>query len=121
VQCTFTVAKPFKELEENINITLYRIVQECLTNIAKYSKATLVTIYLQVDSTEEILTLEVVDNGQGMHPVQHKRGLGLIGMRERVEALLGKMYLETAPGHGVKIAVKIPIAEEYQQKYKSWK
>ncbi|OQW91407.1 MAG: hypothetical protein BWK79_16970 [Beggiatoa sp. IS2] len=121
VQCLFTVSDDFKNLEENINITLYRIVQECLTNIAKYSKATLVTIQLQIDSAEETLILEVTDNGQGMHPVQHKRGLGLIGMRERVEALLGKMYLETAPEHGVKIAVRIPIAEEYQQKYKPWK
>ncbi|OQW93786.1 MAG: hypothetical protein BWK79_09310 [Beggiatoa sp. IS2] len=121
VQCRFTVSDDFRNMEENINITLYRIVQECLTNIAKYSKATVVTIRLQMDATEETLTLEVIDNGQGMHPVQHKRGLGLIGMRERVEALLGKMSLETAPGCGVKIAIKIPIAEEYQQKYKSWK
>ncbi|OQW92410.1 MAG: hypothetical protein BWK79_14705 [Beggiatoa sp. IS2] len=120
VQCTFTASGRFQHLEETINITLYRIVQECLTNTAKYAQATRVTVDLYTDDVSQKLILCVQDNGQGMDIIHHKRGLGLIGMRERAHALNGELRLESMPGNGVKITFIIPIAEEFIQKYRPW-
>lgn len=120
-QCTFIATGNFHHLEETINITLYRVVQECLTNIAKYAQATEVTIDLRIDERSKRLILCVQDNGKGMDIAHHKRGLGLIGMRERAHALAGGLILESSLGTGVKITLAIPVAEEYQQKYRPWK
>jgi PAS domain S-box-containing protein len=119
-RCIFRATSELHHLGETINIHLYRIVQECLTNIAKYAQASYVSIQLSVDSIKEILILCVQDNGQGMNIIQHKRGLGLIGMRERAKALEGNLQLESAPGDGVKITLTIPIAEDYLQKHRKW-
>jgi hypothetical protein len=120
VQCTFTATGDLQHLEETINITLYRVVQECLTNIAKYAQATEVTITLYIDEKSQQLLLCIQDNGQGMDIIHHKRGLGLIGMRERAHALAGELQLDSTPGTGVKITFTIPIAEEFIQKYRPW-
>ncbi|OQW93413.1 MAG: hypothetical protein BWK79_11265 [Beggiatoa sp. IS2] len=121
VRCTFTITGNFENLGESINITIYRIVQECLTNIAKYARATHVSITLVADLTTQQLTLRVQDDGHGMNLVRHKRGLGLIGMRERIAALEGLFSLESVPGQGVTITAAIPIAEEYLMKHRPWR
>jgi PAS domain S-box-containing protein len=119
-RCIFRATGELHHLGETINIQVYRVVQECLTNIAKYAQASQVSIKLSVDSAKEILILCVQDNGQGMNLTQHKRGLGLIGMRERAKALEGELQLESAPGDGVKITLTIPIAKDYLQKHRKW-
>jgi signal transduction histidine kinase len=107
------------ELGEEINITLYRIVQECLTNIAKHAGARRVMIRLTiVDALPDTaagtqgghgirLTLE--DDGVGMDRALRGPGLGLIGMRERVEALNGYFAIVSQPGEGTTISVDLPL------------
>lgn len=98
-------------LGEIFNITLYRIVQECLTNIAKYAQAKEAVIQLGIvdDGQVQEVLLEVQDNGVGMNSQSLGRGFGLIGMRERVETLNGSFELSSDPGGGVNIKVMLPL------------
>jgi len=100
-----------EQLGERVNISIYRIVQECLTNIAKHAMATDVNIELAVIDNEQQLQLTVSDDGVGMTPQAVARGLGLIGIRERVEALDGKFDLSSSPGTGTRITVTVPLSE----------
>ena len=94
-------------LSPDTELGIYRIVQESLTNIGKYAKATEVTLQLQ--QTENEILLDIKDNGLGfdlatLKPGQH----GLAGMRFRVESLSGNMTMRTAPGVGTHIGVRLP-------------
>ena len=94
-------------LAPNTELGIFRIVQEALTNIGKYAKATEVSVQLQ--QAENEILLDIKDNGCGfdmntLEPGQH----GLAGMRFRVESLCGKMALHSALGEGVHIAVRLP-------------
>jgi len=99
------------QLGEAINISLYRVVQESLTNISKHAGATQVDIRLMLDDHDahRQVVLEITDNGCGIQPVPGNRGLGLIGMRERVEALHGTLAVDSAPAQGVRIRLAIPV------------
>ncbi|MFC1589345.1 PhnD/SsuA/transferrin family substrate-binding protein [Pseudomonadota bacterium] len=98
-------------LGELINITLYRIVQECLTNIAKHSKATEVVIELAIIDSNNIqkARLHVQDDGVGMKHQSIRKGFGLIGIQERVETLKGKFELLAGSGSGMNITVTLPL------------
>jgi len=106
-ECNFMVKGDLHELGEHTNITLYRIVQECLTNISKHANANKVNIVLNNDQHE--LLLSVTDNGSGFNMQSYSRGLGLIGMRERVASLNGNLQLDSEPGKGVTITITIPL------------
>lgn len=99
-------------LGDIVNITLYRIVQECLTNIAKHAKATEVDIQLGLidGGHKHKVCLEVRDNGVGMKPQSLGGGFGLIGMRERAEALNGKVEFPADSGAGTIITVTLPLS-----------
>jgi signal transduction histidine kinase len=90
----------------NIEVTLYRVIQEALTNISKHSQATRVRLSL----TENYwgIHLKIEDNGVGFYPEENTTGFGLEGMRERVTALGGVFKLISEPKQGCKIEVKIP-------------
>jgi signal transduction histidine kinase len=92
--------------------TIYRTVQEALTNIFKYAEATEVTIELQTTSTELSLTVE--DNGKGFDPQQQRSGFGLQGMQERITSVDGQFQLITSPGEGCRIEVEIPYLNVFQ-------
>ena len=104
-------------LGEQVNITLYRIIQECLTNTANHAMASEVVIELTGPSAARgaagdppWVTLVVRDDGHGLSGESQRRGFGLIGMRERVEALAGRFELIGAAGEGVTIKVGLPLA-----------
>ncbi|MBE9045999.1 sensor histidine kinase [Pleurocapsales cyanobacterium LEGE 10410] len=94
-----TVTKPVAK-------TIYRTVQEALTNIFKYAEATEVRIKLKTTSEELCLTVE--DNGKGFDPQQKSSGFGLRGMQERTTSVNGQFQLTTAQGKGCRIKIKIP-------------
>ncbi len=96
--------RPF--LTTDVEITLYRVIQEALTNISKHSQATRVDLYLTESSLEILLKIE--DNGLGFYPEENTTGFGLEGMRERVTAIGGLFCLDSQPENGCKITVKIP-------------
>jgi predicted ATPase/signal transduction histidine kinase len=99
-----------KEIEEeNTVIVLFRIVQEALTNVARHANAGEVTVRLEVD--KGCILLEVVDDGRGITEEQvfGNRSLGLIGMRERVSFLNGKMEITGKKGQGTHLLVTLPV------------
>ena len=92
-------------------LTVYRLVQEALTNIAKYAKATEVTVSLATVDDEHV-RIAVHDNGIGFDSsVQRAATHGLIGMRYRVEAEGGSMRLESKPGAGTLIEAILPVTD----------
>jgi two-component system, sensor histidine kinase and response regulator len=94
----------------SISKTLYRIVQEALTNISKYAEATQVQI--QLATTNDLIYMKIADNGRGFDRHQQAPGFGLQGMQERVAALNGEFRLTTSPGAGCQIQVKLPVLPE---------
>lgn len=96
-------------LSERENITLYRMVQESLTNVAKHARAAAVCVTLTRDAQHIVLT--VADDGIGLRlaPGTTLSGLGLVGMRERVEALGGTLDIDTAVARGFRIQAVLPV------------
>jgi signal transduction histidine kinase len=92
----------------NANRTsLYRIVQEALTNCARHSEAQSVLIKLGIEDHRYIVHIE--DDGKGFVPAHEARGIGLIGMEERVAEMGGSLNLNSVPGAGTKILISIPL------------
>lgn len=107
--CVHYFEGELSELGERINITIYRIVQECLTNIAKHANAEHVKIKVINDNKK--IHLSISDDGDGMDTGTTRKhlGLGLIGIRERIQALHGVFYYETAIDDGFRIFIHIPL------------
>ncbi len=102
---------------ENVNITVYRIVQECLTNVARHSEATRVSIsVVREDSSElgDALRVRVRDNGKGLAETDTtaNRRFGLMGMRERVQTFGGRLEISGRPGEGVLVDAIIPLTQQ---------
>ena len=98
------------ELDPNVSINIFRIVQEFIRNSQKYSGATQVDIFIEIN--KEQVTLEIKDNGVGfdLKSVEMKKGVGLLSMRKRIQSIGGTFTYETAPGKGVYLKLKM-IAE----------
>ncbi|MDX2213834.1 MAG: sensor histidine kinase [Oculatellaceae cyanobacterium bins.114] len=94
-------------LSSEINTTLYRIIQEALTNTCKHADAT--TVEIQVRTTPTQVQLTYYDNGNGFQVNQNQTGFGLQGMRERALALKGQFTFNSSPGQGVRLSVHIPL------------
>ncbi len=96
-------------LGESLNISFYRIIQESVTNALRYAKATQLDINLTHAKNGD-LVLNIKDNGVGMATlnVDQTQHFGLLGMRERTQALHGKFYVDSAIGKGTSITVSIP-------------
>ncbi|MBP1152184.1 MULTISPECIES: ATP-binding protein [Methylocaldum] len=96
-------------------IHLFRIVQECLTNVVKHAEADGVWIELRLKEMDtrsrSWIQLKISDNGCGFDPNQPRRGFGLIGIRERVASLGGQFSLNTRSGEGVSLEVCVPCGE----------
>ncbi len=95
------------ELDEAGQLTTYRLVQESLTNIGKYAQAREVSIALK--NYDNYITVQVIDDGKGfdVRSVSHQSH-GLAGMRHRVEALGGRLTVESAQGQGARISATLP-------------
>jgi PAS domain S-box-containing protein len=103
-------ASPIPRLDSSIEITLLRIAQEALTNIARHAKADLAVLSFQLDEKQVCLTIE--DNGVGMDPLEEARrprSHGLKIMRERAEAFEGTLSVRSTPGKGTIIEATIPF------------
>ena len=97
--------------DRKLSIALFRIVQECLTNVARHAKATKVTLRLM--QSPESLTLTAQDDGCGISPTQtaDKLSIGLAGMQERAMAFGGTFTVLGSPGAGTTVSVHIPMKE----------
>jgi two-component system sensor histidine kinase UhpB len=115
--CRLDVEGALDRLTDEAKINVFRIVQEALTNIAKHARATKVEVSLRrtvrdIDGLRDVLDIAIADNGIGFETQRITPGLGLLGMRERTEALNGRFELQTSPGTGVRIRITLPIEGE---------
>ena len=99
-----TISGNLVQVDEVLAVTVYRLMQECLTNISKHAEAKRVTI--EIEETGGDLHLRVSDDGKGFDTQQTSRGYGLAGMRERVEGLAGHLHVESQPNHGTRIHIQ---------------
>ena len=115
VQLSLELVGEFADLTEAVTLTVYRVVQEALNNIAKHASAGRVTMRLQRTPADgrapERVTVTVVDDGVGVDTTVPTQGLGLIGMRERVAALSGRLEVKSAPGGGFELLARLPVIE----------
>ena len=96
-----------RAVSAEIKSTIYRVIQESLTNIAKHSQATTVKIELQ--DCDDLLYLAIADNGKGFNPEQNTTGFGIQGMKERISAVGGNLNISSSLGCGCQIAIAIPL------------
>ena len=109
IVCQVQITELPDNLSDYLCVTVYRLVQESLTNAARHSSASSVSVEIRMASAES-LALSVADNGQGMnHFDSPQRGFGLLGMQERVASLKGTFKLQSQPQCGVQIAICLPL------------
>lgn len=112
LETKFEMTKINGRLPANLEITLYRIVQEALTNVIRHARASRADVLIQ--QRKENLILIVEDNGVGFDPAIAMRGerFGLFGIRERAEMLGGELIIESGDGRGTTIMVEVPYADQ---------
>ena len=98
----------FNQLDETRQLTIYRIVQESLTNISRHAGAENVEVKVSLSCNNDLIDISVNDNGNGYHPNSSNKGYGLTGMRERVEALSGSFHITSAHGDGFTLSATFP-------------
>jgi signal transduction histidine kinase len=106
---------PSVNIPNYVQLSLYRVVQEALTNVVKHAKATCAEVTLAIDA--ESITLWVKDNGCGFHMPDTisptaMGGIGLLGIHDRIEAIGGSLTLQTRPGTGTHLQVQVPLWEQ---------
>jgi len=106
----------FGRLPANMEVALFRILQEALTNVYRHARASAITVRISRDDAHAVM--EIKDNGHGIAPDVLRRfresgagsGVGLTGMRERVRELRGKLIVESDE-HGTTLRVTVPVAQ----------
>jgi signal transduction histidine kinase len=108
-----------ERLSPELETTLYRVVQEALNNVAKHAQASRVQLRLERKGGAIVACIE--DNGQGFDVSKvigrkgTPNGTGLLGMRERINLLGGRLDIQSRPGHGVRLLVEVPEENGYAQ------
>jgi PAS domain S-box-containing protein len=111
LEISLDIPEPFERLSEGVELMIFRLVQECLTNIHRHSGSKTATIRVARD--DGAITVEVRDQGKGITPeklaqIQSQGGVGIRGMRERVLQFHGQLTIESNPD-GTRIYAAIPI------------
>lgn len=101
-----TLPDPMPPVSAAVEVAVFRIAQEALTNVARHADATTAHIELRVDPNQ--LTMSISDNGRGLPP-ETRAGVGLRSMRERVSELGGALTIESSDGLGSTIRITIPL------------
>ncbi len=111
VACTLTVDEDVV-LHEPYATAVFRIVQESLANVAKHAAAS--EVQVRIDRVPGNVVLQVRDNGRGFLTDAPRKpySLGLMGLRERTQLLKGNIHIDSQPGQGARIDVRIPVAEK---------
>lgn len=113
----YSCPEGFGRLPSAVEVSLYRITQEAITNVIKHAQATYISLVLLVSSDSAILIIE--DDGCGFDPAvsQAHGGLGLVGMRERAIMLGGNLQIESVPGEATTIRVTVSTKEGVDETY----
>jgi signal transduction histidine kinase len=113
------VAEPEHTLDPEQQTSLFRAVQEAIQNVARHSGAE--TVLIQIEEQAGALQIEIEDDGRGFdpgsiaQPAPSGRGLGLLGMRERLSLLGGTAQVISSPGAGTRVVLSVPFRQEVRR------
>lgn len=109
IACSLQCAVENVPLPGDDATAIFRLIQEALTNVARHAQATRVVVSIAVE--DGVLKLQIKDDGKGIseQDLMGSRSLGLLGMRERVHLMQGKISFQGQPGSGTTVSVEIPI------------
>jgi PAS domain S-box-containing protein len=96
-----------QQLSQDMQLMLYRIIQEQTSNITRYAEAR--NILISIHKNAGLLTLLIHDNGKGFDLNKQSKGIGLMNIRNRAETFGGSVHIVTKPGEGCRLEVKIPV------------
>jgi signal transduction histidine kinase len=96
-----------RRLNIAIELTIYRIIQEALTNVRKYADVTKATV--TVREMDDLVRVMIEDKGQGFDLQGQSHGVGLFSMDERARSVGGELSISASPGKGTKIILEVPI------------
>jgi signal transduction histidine kinase len=117
-QKTGSAAAMYSESDQSINwaqidsavkMNIYRILQEALQNANKHAKAKNIFVTVSRDESEDIIHINVYDDGIGFNPAKNKGGIGMKNMRERVAAINGKFEIQSPMGKGTNLRIAVPV------------
>lgn len=101
------ITEGLHSINDDLDITIYRIVQEQAQNIIKHSSAK--NAYIKLTKNENLVELIIQDNGVGFKLREKKKGIGLTGIKTRVQSVNGTFHLDSAPGKGCLMKIEIPV------------
>ena len=104
-----TTEGELEQLGFDVELAVFRIVQECLSNVHRHAHSATASILLS--RSEQLLTLEIADQGRGLRSGADSAGVGIAAMRERVRLLKGHMEIRTGAS-GTTIAIRLPLPAE---------
>ena len=94
-------------IDDDLKLNIYRIVQEQVNNIIKYSEATHARIH--IEESRGLIELSIIDNGKGLDPAISRKGIGISNIMNRVESYNGHFIIDSKPGKGCKILITLPV------------
>ena len=97
------------DLPDQYRTCIYRVVQEALHNATRHSKATHIRVTVRREPAG--VYAEIKDDGAGF-PSRQEKGMGILGMEERVRHLGGEFHVESEPGHGASVSIRLPLRQE---------
>lgn len=119
IRCTLSLEGSLSDFDVSLNVKLYRIVQESLTNVARHAMADNVSILLRQYANQSMdadyLLLTIDDDGRGADLDMPNKGIGLAGMRERVLAVGGEFVLKSTHGSGFHLEIRLPVAKSREE------
>lgn len=121
IHYSFTIDSEMDErFDPRVEITLFRVIQEAIINIARHAKAENVIVALRTQNHSVFVDMEDDGKGFDVHSMLRYtsdggRGLGLLGMKERMSLLDGQLEISSAPGSGTKISVRVPIGKPLEE------
>ncbi|HET6264850.1 MAG TPA: sensor histidine kinase, partial [Usitatibacter sp.] len=109
IKCDLALGKGELDLPDPYATTVFRTLQECLTNAAKHAEATHVDVSLYREDGDVLL--EVSDDGRGFETQAQARpgSFGLIGLRERAYLVGGDLSIDSVPGRGTRVQLRVPV------------
>ena len=107
IRTNVRIKLPEQRLPDDVEITIYRLAQEALTNIEKHAEAQ--NVSLRIWQRERFIWVEISDDGKGFVPKQQESGIGLLNMRERTELISGHFSMRSKPGSGTRVRAGFAI------------
>lgn len=106
LEAELTAEGDFSDLDDDVQLVVYRVAQEALTNAARHSGARRIAVSLRRDG--DGVALEIADDGRGFAFEQSENGLGIGGMRERALLIGAELTIESRPGEGTTVRLTVP-------------